>query len=167
MSGETKEMDRSRRQSTESGAASKNLLDKKVYKAYMSSCLDVNRMASALNTRALQLVFNASLQPTSVVNQPSIIMSPQTAGTTSQTTPTSRPNVTGLLSSTSPRDIMQESFKLSLAPSNLSLIVAAGFAKGEIHVFDVFKKDASVFFNSSVSSLIFLFIFGIFLEYSF
>lgn len=164
MSGETKEMsDRSRRQSTESGSISKNLLDKKVYKAYMSSCIDVNRMASALNTRALQLVFNASLQPTSVVNQPSIIMSPQSAGST---TPTSRPNVTGLLSSTSPRDIMQESFKLSLAPSNLSLIVAAGFAKGEIHVFDVFKKDASVFFNSSVSSLIcILYWGGMFLEY--
>ncbi|CAF0909785.1 unnamed protein product [Brachionus calyciflorus] len=36
----------------------------------------------------------------------------------------------------------------STSPSQLSLIVAAGFNKGEIHVFDVFKKDASVFYNN-------------------
>ena len=36
------------------------------------------------------------------------------------------------------------------AATYLSLVVAAGFAKGEIHVFDLYKNDASVFYNNSV-----------------
>jgi hypothetical protein len=42
---------------------------------------------------------------------------------------------------------------LNLTPAYLSLIVAAGFNKGEIHVFDIFKKDASIFYNNSVSNI--------------
>jgi len=38
---------------------------------------------------------------------------------------------------------------VDLSPSSLSLIVAAGFSKGEIHVFDGFHKEASVFFNNN------------------
>ena len=41
--------------------------------------------------------------------------------------------------------------ELNLSPTALSLIVAAGFNRGEIHVFDAFKKDASVFYNNTVS----------------
>jgi hypothetical protein len=40
-----------------------------------------------------------------------------------------------------------------LSPSCLSLILAAGFNKGEIHVFDGFKKEASVFYNNNVSEI--------------
>ncbi len=43
--------------------------------------------------------------------------------------------------------------ELNLTPSCLSLIVAAGFNRGEIHVFDAYKKDASVFFNNTVRVL--------------
>ena len=43
-----------------------------------------------------------------------------------------------------------DKINFSTSTSQLSLIVAAGFNKGEIHVFDVFKKDASVFYNNMV-----------------
>jgi hypothetical protein len=39
--------------------------------------------------------------------------------------------------------------EFNVSTTNLSLIVAAGFQKGEIHVFDLFKNEASVFYNNS------------------
>lgn len=47
-----------------------------------------------------------------------------------------------------------DKFNFSTASTQLSLIVAAGFNKGEIHVFDLFKKEASVFYNNQVKILI-------------
>ncbi len=45
------------------------------------------------------------------------------------------------------------------SPAHLSLIIAAGFSKGEIHVFDGFKKEASVFYNNNVKKKTFYFVF--------
>lgn len=146
------------RSPTSQPPSQKNLIDKKVYKTYMSSCLDVNYMASAVNTRALQLLANANTTSSSQQqSSPSIIMSPVTAGLSPNATPTKR-STPGMAASSAPRDILDASFRFSITPTNLSLIVAAGFAKGEIHVFDVFKKDASVFFNNSVITVIFVFL---------
>ena len=96
-----------------SSSDQRNLVDKKIYKTFASTCFDINRNASVLNTLALQ-------------------------------------------SNISPMQASKNSASsLNISPSNLSLIVAAGFSKGEIHVFDFFKKEASVFFNNSVNIIIF------------
>ena len=84
----------------------KNLIHKKPYRTFMSTCFDINETASIANSLDLQS------------------SNPSEAGQTKT---------------------------LSLSESNLSLIVAAGFNKGEIHVFDCYKKEASVFYNNSVS----------------
>ena len=64
-------------------------------------------------------------------------------------------NATSLSSSptisTSNKPNSKKQNELNLTTSCLSLIVAAGFNKGEIHVFDAFKKEASVFYNNAVS----------------
>jgi hypothetical protein len=85
-----------------------NLVEKKQYRTFMSSCFDVNTSASRSNTLALQ---------------------PNLLSTT--------------VGATGDNDI-------NLTSAQLSLIVAAGFNKGEIHVFDAFKKEASIFYNSNV-----------------
>ncbi len=41
------------------------------------------------------------------------------------------------------------STSIDLSPTHLSLILAAGFNKGEIHIFDGFHKEASVFYNNN------------------
>jgi hypothetical protein len=38
--------------------------------------------------------------------------------------------------------------------ANGSLLVAVGFSKGEIHVYDAFKKDSSLFFNNNSNDVI-------------
>ena len=104
---------RSASSTSASSSDQRNLVDKKIYKTFTSTCFDINRNASVLNTLALQ-------------------------------------------SNISPMQASKNSANnLNISPSNLSLIVAAGFSKGEIHVFDFFKKEASVFFNNSVNINIF------------
>lgn len=89
----------------------RNMIDKKAYKTFVSTCFDINHTASIANTLVYQTKVPISF--TSIQN--ANLLNPQ----------------------------------LNLAPSYLSLIVAAGFNKGELHVFDVFKKDASIFFNNT------------------
>lgn len=77
----------------------------------MSTCFDINKVATVCNTALLQLNKTININ----------------------------------LSSS---DFEKMSF--STTTSQLSLIVAAGFNKGEIHVFDLFKDEASVFYNNQV-----------------
>ena len=99
----------------------KNLIDKKVYRSFISTCFDVNLMASNCNT--------LDLQNKSVLKTDSTETNVSNGNTTIATTIN----------------------KLNLSTNCLSLILAAGFNKGEIHVFDGFKKEASVFYNNNVS----------------
>lgn len=94
----------------------KNLVDKKAYRTFMSTCFDQNVTASMLNTLELQNKNNDSKNNATAIREDSL-----------NTVSTS----------------------VNLSPNNLSLIIAAGFNKGEIHVFDGFKKEASVFYNNN------------------
>jgi hypothetical protein len=110
-----------------------------MYKTFLSTCLDVNKSATAGNTVALQakrshISLNASQQSTATAG-----------GTIGGATNLS----TQILNARS--ESLKNDSGFSTATANLSLIVAAGFNKGEIHVFDLFKNDASVFYNNSVS----------------
>lgn len=149
----------------------------------MSSCMDINIVASILNTKSLQLMLSRANSSSNLTQQqqqqqsPSVIttatapvgvssLSSSSAFSNNKssyvaTTTTTAASVAASSSKipTSQQqqqqqrvnDSLNDTFNLTISPSSLSLIVAAGFSKGEIHVFDVFKKDASVFFNSSVS----------------
>jgi len=112
----------------------KNLIDKKVYRSFISTCFDINLMASNLNTLDLQ---NKSVQQnkTDLLTNDTNSISNMTTSSMSTGVSTSSGNV---------------ATKMNLSPSCLSLIIAAGFSKGEIHVFDGFKKEASVFYNNNV-----------------
>lgn len=83
--------------------SARNLIEKKSYKTYVSTCFDINTQASILNTQCLH-------------------------------------NESRLADVNKSR---------TLSTSHLSLITAAGFAKGEIHVFDAFRKETSSFYNST------------------
>jgi hypothetical protein len=113
---------------------SQNLIRKKMYKTFMSTCLDVNKSASAVNTTALQAKKSqvASLSVNAGGNNSVNNLSTQ------------------ILSARS--ELASKGELFSTATTNLSLIVAAGFNKGEIHVFDLFKNDASVFYNNAVKT---------------
>ena len=108
----------------------KNLVDKKAYRTFISTCFDINVTASKLNT--LELQKSIAVSPSSV-----------SLDAASSLTNGSRDVVINALSS------QEAAFNTS--PSYLSLIIAAGFNKGEIHLFDGFKKEASVFYNNHVN----------------
>lgn len=57
-------------------------------------------------------------------------------------------NLSAIITSHQNQTLNEGLFIKSIAFS--SLIVATGFNKGEIHVFDAFKPDASVFYNNTV-----------------
>lgn len=125
----------------------RNLIDKKVYRSFISTCFDVNTLASNLNTLDLQ---NKSVTKTDLsanetnangapLSNPTPVNSTSSASSTSSSSSASSSNAGGAIT------------KLNFSPSCLSLILAAGFNKGEIHVFDGFKKEASVFYNNNVS----------------
>ena len=108
----------------------KNLVDKKAYRTFITTCFDLNTNASMLNTLELQ----------------------KRASDNSSTPPTPS------LSSPLKGHYQIDSASVNLSPSHLSLIIAAGFNKGEVHVFDGFKKEASIFYNNNVSVLMFIII---------
>ena len=113
----------------------KNLVDKKAYRTFISTCFDINVTASKLNTLELQKSIAASSSSISLTEASSL-------------TNGSRDISIKALSS------QEAAFNTS--PTYLSLIIAAGFNKGEIHLFDGFKKEASVFYNNHVTILKFL-----------
>jgi hypothetical protein len=119
----------------------KNLIDKKVYRSFISTCFDINLLASNLNTLDLQ---NKSVQ-----QNKTDLLSNDTNSISSNTTTTMSSMSTGVGMSSG-----NVTTKMNLSPSYLSLIIAAGFSKGEIHVFDGFKKEASVFYNNNVIIMI-------------
>lgn len=107
----------------------KNLVDKKAYRTFITTCFDLNTNASMLNTLELQRrALDNSV--TSTPPTPSLSSPPQGHYHKDST-----------------------SSSVNLSPSHLSLIIAAGFNKGEVHVFDGFKKEASVFYNNNVSAI--------------
>ena len=102
----------------------KNLVDKKAYRTFITTCFDLNTNASMLNTLELQ---RQSLD-NARTNTPPTSSLPPTPHTTSN---------------------QESASSANLSPGHMSLIIAAGFNKGEIHVFDGFKKEASVFYNNN------------------
>ena len=109
----------------------------------MSTCFDINYVASQANTLVYQTKAPQLVTPITTNNNNNV----QAAAGSSSSNSSSTINT--------PITNIQSQPNLNLASSYLSLIVAAGFNKGEIHVFDVFKKEASVFFNNSVIFLLF------------
>jgi hypothetical protein len=104
----------------------------------MSTCLDVNKSASAANTAALQ------------TKKSQISLSTSAGGGTLNAANSANNLSTQILSARSElANSRGDTF--STSTTNLSLIVAAGFNKGEIHVFDLFKNEASAFYNNSVT----------------
>lgn len=114
----------------------KNLVDKKAYRTFMSTCFDLNINASMLNTLDLQQSINT------IESASTSLPLPANNNNSINTTHGNDNSLNAVSSSPN-----------SLSPSSLSLIIAAGFSKGEIHVFDGFKKEASIFYNNNVSSL--------------
>ncbi len=130
----------------------RNLIDKKVYRSFISTCFDVNLLASNLNTLDLQ---NKSVLKTDLSANESTngTISALGNGVSSSATTTSTSSASSNSSASSTTTSGNTATKLNLSPSCLSLILAAGFNKGEIHVFDGFKKEASVFYNNNVSEI--------------
>jgi hypothetical protein len=104
----------------------------------MSTCFDINYVASQANTLVYQTKAPQLVAPVTNNNN----------NTQTQAAGSSSSNSSSTINT--PLTNFQSQPSLNLVSSYLSLIVAAGFNKGEIHVFDVFKKEASVFFNNSV-----------------
>ena len=151
----------------------RNLIDKKSYRTFVSTCFDINKIASTANTLILQNCLLPTVNSSSSIASSNVNNNNNTTNitTTNNTTnvntansalPTSSTNQTNNLNQIKASDIAGSSSSLStssstnnstynLSPSYLSLIVAAGFNKGDIHLFDAFKKDASVFYNDNVS----------------
>lgn len=108
----------------------KNLVDKKAYRTFISTCFDLNINASMLNTVELQANSTRIDASTSLP-----------LANNHQSAPPHNDNSLGFVNTAG----------VDLSPSHLSLIIAAGFNRGEIHVFDGFKKEASVFYNNNVN----------------
>jgi hypothetical protein len=89
----------------------------------MSSCFDVNRTSSIANTLELQSLYKSK---SNIINNNNSDHAKESSVNSSNS-----------------------SNQTSTSSLYLSLIIASGFSRGEIHVFDAFKKDSSVFFNNN------------------